>query len=256
MICFSANLGFLFPDLPFPDRITAAAEAGFTAVEFHDQAQAHDLGLIAQLLQAGGLRLCSLNTHAGPGFGSAAIPGEGARFQAEFRAALFAAQKLGAGAIHVMAGVSQGPEALARYLKNLEFALSLTDRPLLLEPLSPVATPGYFLNSFDLFEEVKRALPDPRLRLMGDWYHAVQLCGAGGLARLQGLAAHLGHVQLARGSDRGDPSAAEAAGLLDLARGQGLAVGLEYRATRPPAQVLAALRGADLRGAADWPPRG
>ena len=31
---FSANLGFLFPDLPFLERFDAAARAGFTAVEY------------------------------------------------------------------------------------------------------------------------------------------------------------------------------------------------------------------------------
>src|SRR5271155_2464945 len=31
---FCANLGFLFPELPFLDRFEAAAKAGFTAVEY------------------------------------------------------------------------------------------------------------------------------------------------------------------------------------------------------------------------------
>ena len=29
-----ANIGFLFPEMPFLDRFEAAARAGFTAVEF------------------------------------------------------------------------------------------------------------------------------------------------------------------------------------------------------------------------------
>ncbi len=36
---FSANLGFLWTDRPFLERIAAARAAGFSAVEFHDQAQ-------------------------------------------------------------------------------------------------------------------------------------------------------------------------------------------------------------------------
>ena len=31
---FCANLGFLFPELPFLDRFAAASRAGFTGVEF------------------------------------------------------------------------------------------------------------------------------------------------------------------------------------------------------------------------------
>ena len=32
---FSANIGFLYTDLPLPDRIRAAKRAGFDAVECH-----------------------------------------------------------------------------------------------------------------------------------------------------------------------------------------------------------------------------
>ncbi len=35
MLRFSANLGFLWVDLPLVDRVRAAKAAGFDAVEFH-----------------------------------------------------------------------------------------------------------------------------------------------------------------------------------------------------------------------------
>jgi hydroxypyruvate isomerase len=35
MLRFSANLGFLWRDLPLLDRVRAAGQAGFDAVEFH-----------------------------------------------------------------------------------------------------------------------------------------------------------------------------------------------------------------------------
>lgn len=34
MLRFSANLGFLFPEMPFLDRFDASARAGFAAVEY------------------------------------------------------------------------------------------------------------------------------------------------------------------------------------------------------------------------------
>ena len=35
MVRFSANLGFLWPDRPLLERIDAAGEAGFKAIELH-----------------------------------------------------------------------------------------------------------------------------------------------------------------------------------------------------------------------------
>ncbi|RRH76886.1 TIM barrel protein [Falsigemmobacter faecalis] len=246
---FSANLGFLFTDLPFPQRIAAAARAGFGAVEFHDQAQSEDLRLIGDLLRSEGLRLCSLNCAMGSTAGSAALAGEEARFRAEFLAARDAAEALEARAIHVMTGRVSGAGAEAVLLRNLEFALTCTDRLLLLEVISPATMPGYWLNSPERFEAVAAALPDPRLRLMADWYHFSQICGPAALSRLRGLAPHLGHLQLARAEDRGDPLAEGLPcwpGIRALALEQGLDIGLEYRPSLPPAEVLTSLRASVL----------
>lgn len=240
MIRLSANLGFLFLDLPFPDRIRAAASAGFDAVEFHDQAQAGDLPAIRAALSDTGLALSSLNTFMGPTMGRAALPGPA--FRADFARALEAAQALDAGAIHVVAGRAQGPAARAAYLDNLAWALAQTDRPLLLEPICPQAAPGYHLASLEDFAQVQADLPDPRLRLMADWFHLGTLYGARqALARIRALVPQLGHLQLARLGDRGDPWPAdlpEWSALRDLAP----VVGLEYRPQHPIAQVVAALR--------------
>jgi len=42
----SANLGFLFTDLPLPDRARAARDAGFDVVEFHDLPEGTDLAAL------------------------------------------------------------------------------------------------------------------------------------------------------------------------------------------------------------------
>ena len=242
----SANLGFLFADLDFPDRIRAAADAGFAAVEFHDQAQ-DDPRATAQAVAETRLRVIGLNTRHGPTMGRAAMPGPG--FAEDFRAALAVAQEVGAGAIHILAGRARGPEARAAYLRNLDWALQRTDRPLLLEPICPQAVPGYHMASLEDFDAVAAALPHPGLRLMADWYHLGTLYGPGGaLAR---LTAHprLGHVQLARLPDRGDPmpdDVPEWRALAAFTRARQVAVGLEYRPTRPEAEVLAALQAVPL----------
>jgi len=67
----SANLGFLFTDLSLPDRVHAARDAGFDAVEMHDQAQGTDLNDLAQAL--GDMPVVVLGTYMGDTMGRAAL---------------------------------------------------------------------------------------------------------------------------------------------------------------------------------------
>ncbi len=108
MIQFSANLGFLWPDLPLLERIEAAGKAGFKAVELH---WPYDVPpeAVRQACETYGMRLLGINTPLGDvakgDFGLAAVPGREADFQATFDIALDYARASGATAIHAMAGV-------------------------------------------------------------------------------------------------------------------------------------------------------
>ena len=84
---FSANTGFLYKELPFLDRIRAAAAAGFDAVEFHDEAQGADPGALAAALAETGLPVLGLNVRMGETSGCAAIPGAEAQARADIDAA-------------------------------------------------------------------------------------------------------------------------------------------------------------------------
>jgi hydroxypyruvate isomerase len=235
---FLANLGFLFPGRSLPDRIAAAAAAGFDGVEFHDDVQRHDAGAIAAAL--GGLAVGSLNLAMGETFGAAALPGLEARFLADLRAAEAAAQAVGARALHVVAG--RGPADDAIYRANLRRALDETDRLLLIEPLCAAAVPGYHLAHLDQALEVVDAIGSPRLRVMFDWFHIATDLGPDAAA--QALSRHrdrIGHVQLAAAPGRAEPAPALLAPIIDA----GIeTVGLEYRPTVPEAETLAALRQA------------
>jgi hydroxypyruvate isomerase len=240
---FLANLGFLFAALPLTDRITAAAEAGFDGVEFHDQVQNDDPARIADLLAAAGLAAGSVNSGMGDSFGLAALPGQEGAFAADLARAHRAAEAIGASAIHIVAG--RGATDAATYLANLRRALDLTDRLLLIEPISPAAVPGYHLHSLDQALAVQRGLASPRIRILFDWFHMAATLGPDGAAAA--LAAHrdrIGHVQLASWPDRAEPGA----DLVALAAGAGFAtLGLEYRPAGPEAATLAALRAGALR---------
>lgn len=237
----SANLGFLFADLPMPERVRAARDAGFDAVEFHDLPDGTDLAALRAAL--GAMPVMGLNTFMGPGMGRAALSRDG--FARDFAVAVKAAETLGAQAIHVVAGIGG---TWATYLHNLDHALAHAPCPIVIEPIS---TPGYFLSGVAQTEAVLTHFDTPALRIMADWFHLrAWQTEAEALAALTRLWPRIGHVQIARASDRGAPCPgldAEIARLMDHLRGLKCgAIGLEYRPDLPPARgygdIIAALR--------------
>jgi hydroxypyruvate isomerase len=117
---FSANLGFLWTDLPLLDRIAAAAAAGFRAVELH---WSYDVpaGLVKQACEKHGMELLGINTPVGDAargdFGLGALPGRQSDSAKSFHQAADYARRSGASSVHVMAGVVE-PEASRKPRKS------------------------------------------------------------------------------------------------------------------------------------------
>src|SRR5215213_3056938 len=124
---FSANLGFLFADRPHPERILAAARAGFPAVEMH---WPYDVPAveIAAALRTADVRMLGLNSPPGDmgagDFGLGAVPGREAEFQTGIDQCLDYAAAIGAGALHCLAGLLAGDPATAEetFVENLRVA--------------------------------------------------------------------------------------------------------------------------------------
>ncbi|MEL6234995.1 MAG: TIM barrel protein [Pseudomonadota bacterium] len=209
MIRFSANLGFLWRELPLPEAIHAAKAAGFDAVECHWPYDTQAAAVRAALL-ATGLPMLGLNTQRGaPGEnGLSALPGLEAEARAAISEAIAYAEAIDAGAIHVMAGFAQGDAARAAFERNLAFACAQTDRTILIEPLNRHDAPGYFLETTDQARTIIETVAAPNLRLMFDCYHVGRtegdLC-----TRLTGLLPVIGHIQFASVPDRGPPDRGE-----------------------------------------------
>lgn len=201
---YSANLGFLWADLPLPQAIHAAARAGFHAVECH-WPYAVRPEAVAEALAATGLRMLSLNTHpGGPGeFGLSALPGREAEARAALDQALAYAAAIGAPMVHVMAGkggdAATFGAALAQACDRAPPGVSL-----LIEAINPLDVPGYFLADLDQAVGFVQALGRPNLRLMFDCYHVARMGGdvAAQFARHRAL---VDHVQIAGVPDRGPP---------------------------------------------------
>ena len=130
MLRFSANLSFLFNEVPFLERFAEAAHAGFRAVEFAFpyEYQAKEL---ASRIQAHKLDVVLFNTPPGDweagDRGLASLPGREHEFAASVSTALRYAQALKCSRLHVMAGVlPHGADADERarrlriYVRNLK----------------------------------------------------------------------------------------------------------------------------------------
>ncbi|RMC36509.1 hydroxypyruvate isomerase family protein [Paracoccus alkanivorans] len=209
---FSANLGFLWSDLPLPDAIRAAARAGFDAVECHWPYR-FDPADIRAALDDTGLEMLGLNSSRGKEGenGLAALPGREAEAREAISQALDYAGRIGCKAVHVMAGFASGPRAEAAFLANLDFACELAARQsaaILIEPLNHYDAPGYFLNSADQAAAIIERAGRGNLRMMFDCYH-LQIM-QGDLTRLLHRMAPLtGHIQFAAVPDRGAPDHGE-----------------------------------------------
>lgn len=251
----SANLGFLWTELPLPEAIRAAARAGFEAVECH-WPYAVDPAEVSAVMAETGLPMVGLNTPRGDTArgdnGLAALPGREGEARAAIDQAIDYAQAIGAQKVHVMAGKAEGPAARATFLANLAHAAERAAAAgvgILIEPLNPRDAPGYFLNSSALAAEILTELGHPAVAMMFDCYH-IQIVEGDLTRRLERLLPLIGHVQIAGVPERGEPDRGEVAyeRLLPALDGMGYDgfVGAEYRpagATEAGLGWMGAVRG-------------
>jgi len=204
---FSANLGFLWKDRPFLERIAAARAADFPFVEFHDDAQREDTAAVKAAL--GGTPLVGLNARMGETAGAAALPGEEETAKADITAAIETAEALGAGAIHVLSGKTEAPGSADRLAARLEEAAKRAPEIVfLIEPISAAAMPGYFLNTPEQAAEIIEQVGRSNVKILFDCFH-VQRAGGDVIARFRTHAEQIGHVQIAGGSTRAEPDKGE-----------------------------------------------
>lgn len=210
MAKFSANLGFLWADLPLPAAIRAAQAAGFDAVECHFPYDA-DPEEVRAALQATGLPMLGLNTAPGDlaagEFGLAALPHRQAAARAAIDQAIDYAVATDTANIHVMAGKADGAEARAAFVENLRYGCTRAAAhglTLLIEPINSFDVPGYFLTTLAQAAEIITEVGADNLKLMFDCYHVARM-GDDVIAGLAQYAPLIGHVQFAGVPARGRP---------------------------------------------------
>ncbi|MEZ5839148.1 MAG: TIM barrel protein [Hyphomicrobiales bacterium] len=207
----------MFGEVPFPERFAAAAEAGFSAVEFlfpYDWPAADIAGWRA----AAGVEIALFNLPPGDWAagerGMAAIPEREAEFRDSLELALGYARALGVPRLHAMAGVTAGldPAACrATYVANLRHAAVLAGNEgieILIEPLNPRDMPGYFLSRTADALAIIAEVGAPNLKLQFDVYHR-QIVEGDVIRGLEQALSVIGHVQIASVPDRHEPDEGE-----------------------------------------------
>jgi hydroxypyruvate isomerase len=256
----TANIAFLFPELPFLDRIDAAKAAGFDKVECHFPYE-FPIEVLKQRLDRAGVQLTGLNTQPGDKakgeWGFAGVPGREDQFRRDFAQALEYATALGASVIHVMAGTVAPQDkaaALQTYVANLREAgrqASSAGIVLLLEPLNYRDSPGYLVTRSDEIAAVIAEVGEPNVKLLFDVYH-VQIMEGDILKRLEKHRAVTGHVQVAGVPDRAEPDDDNEVNYRAVFKaldrlGYGGLIGLEYKPRGDTVAGLAWMKAAGLR---------
>ncbi|MCG7625748.1 hydroxypyruvate isomerase family protein [Epibacterium sp. Ofav1-8] len=205
---FAANLSMLFAELPYLDRFSAAAAAGFEAVEvlFPYEFAAKET---QRALLANGLDLLLINApppnYTGGDPGYAAVPELADRFQRDIRRVLRYADMLKAGRIHVMAGPAKGAAARETFVQNLRAAAdSAPQQQFTIEPLNSGDFPGYFLDDYNLAVEILDEVDRENVTLQFDAYHA-QLIHGDALKVWETFGDRATHVQFAAAPSRCEP---------------------------------------------------
>lgn len=210
----SANLGFLYTDLPITEAIAAAAADGFDAVEFHwpYETSAADLGAALRRAGVPGIGINTLRGDVAAGEnGLTALPGRESEARAAIDKAVDYAAEAGIGAVHVMAGKATGPESERTFAANLAHAASrAADHGLtvLIEPLNSRDVPGYHLTGTGHARRVIETVGAPNLKIMYDFYH-MQIMQGDHIETIRSLGPLIGHMQFASVPGRGEPDEGE-----------------------------------------------
>jgi len=210
----SANLGFLYTELPLLGRIQAAANDGFDAVEFHWPFET-EAEKVAAALKANSLQAVALNVPVGDAqagdVGLTAVPGREEEARNAIRVGIEYAAIAGVGAVHVLAGKAQGAEAKTTYLHNLTYACEYAAEngiEIFIEPMNTRDLPGYYLKGTQQASDTISSVGAGNLKIMYDFYH-LQIMQGDHVNRIRDLSRQIGHFQMASVPERGEPENGE-----------------------------------------------
>ncbi|SHN71922.1 2-oxo-tetronate isomerase [Desulfovibrio litoralis] len=219
---FAANLTMMFNEYKFEDRFSAAADAGFKAVEYlfpYD----FEPDFLAKQLEKNNLTQALFNLYPGNWEkgerGLACLPGREDEFIKSVEKAIPYAKAFSCQRLHAMAGLTpQGIEKatlLKTYKENIAQAANLL-KPhgitLCLEPINQRSMPGYFLNkqgdAVEIIKELNTEHGTDNVKLQFDCFHCQMEEGAVSL-KLREFFPYTAHYQIAGVPERHEPNTGE-----------------------------------------------
>jgi hydroxypyruvate isomerase len=246
---YSANLSFLFGELPFYERLDAAAANGFGGVEYMAPYD-YEVGEIKRRLTANGLTQVLFNLPVGDFAngerGYASDPSRVDEFRRGVASAVTIARDLGCARINCLTGIAvpglDPASARSTLVENVRYAAAALDAIgaiLVVEPLNRIETPGFVIGTSAEGLALIAEANVPNFKLQYDVYHA-QRAEGNIIATIRAIAGRIGHVQIADSPGRNEPGTGELAyerilPVFDEVGYDGW-VGLEYRPSLPVPQ--------------------
>src|SRR5215467_11329566 len=208
----------LFGEVELPARFEAAARAGFEAVEIQFP-YACDKRQLAQAAERAAVEVVLINLPSGDNAkgdrGIACLPSRTEEFRSGVARAIEYATALGCGRMNCLAGIAPrdaDPSELRRtYVSNLRFAagdLARAGMTLLIEPISTLAVPGFFLNRSAEAFALARETGANNVKVQYDLYH-MRIMGDDLAATIGANLAGIGHMQFADVPGRHEPGTGE-----------------------------------------------
>jgi hydroxypyruvate isomerase len=215
---FSANLSFLYAELPFLDRFAAAARDGFPAVEYVSPYE-HAPEAVAKALADNGLAQALFNLPpgdwAGGERGIGCLPDRIDEFRASVDTAIRYGEAVGCPKINCLAGIAPAGadpvELGATLVANLKYAaprLADAGIRLLLEPINLRDIPGFFVSTTQHSERILAAVGSDNLFIQYDIYHT-QVMQGDLIPTYDRLRERIAHIQIADNPGRGEPGTGE-----------------------------------------------
>ncbi len=182
---FAANISTMFGEWNFPDRIEAAADAGFAAVECQWPYE-FNARKLAQALSRHGISMVLINAPAGDMLsgdrGLAAIPGREAECRDGVEQALRYCRELGCSQVHLLSGCPpadiSAADCRSALIENARYAAELFaphNAQVLLEPINSYDLSGYFLSRVSEVVSIIEQIGRANVGLQFDVYHAYRM---------------------------------------------------------------------------------
>jgi hydroxypyruvate isomerase len=185
----SVSIKFMWAELPWPERVRRAAEAGFDRVELWDWREPDDIDELGVVARECGIEIAGFFGHHQ---GGVANPDELELVLSALEQAVEVAERVGADQLHIFSDGMRRPEGhvtkpppLTRDERHLAAVEGLREcvklvrgKPMRLcvESINTVHVPGYFLEDSDMSVALCREVSDPQVTMFFDCFHQ-QLVG-------------------------------------------------------------------------------